>query len=243
MLPAYEAMLEAFYSVILNPGDMVIDVGAHNGRHSFPMAARVAGGGRVYSFEPLPVQYHQLAALVEERGVREISVFNFALGVENGTAIFTSVPDFPEYSGFKERGYHDGSIRRESINVEVRSLDALFPDNRDIRFIKIDVEGGELSVLRGGRDLIARSRPVVSFELGDSSLINYDYTSDDYFSYFEGLGYRIFSIFGLELDRDQFVEFSARQFLWDYVAIPHERSWPAGHAPIRVMIDQMGGIG
>ncbi|WP_179045188.1 FkbM family methyltransferase [Sphingobium lactosutens] len=242
MLPAYEAMVEDVYSSLLISGDVAIDVGSHNGRHSIPMAEKVGKDGRIYCFEPLPAQFANFQNLVDERNLQQISVFNIALGTEDGKATFTSVPDFPEFSGFKERQYHDHHVRVESIEVEVRSIDSFFSDINKVKFIKIDTEGGELTVLRGASGLISRSRPFISFELGDSSLINYEYTSNDYFSYFEDMGYKIFSIFGIELDRSQFVQFSAEQFFWDYVAIPREKAWPAAHGPIRTLVAQMSGL-
>lgn len=240
MLPAYEDMLEAFYTSFLKPGDVVIDVGAHNGRHSFPMAELVHPGGQIHCFEPLPIQFEHICSLFNERDKGEIiTPYNCALGDTNGQTTFTHVPDFPEYSGFKERQYHDSSITRNVIPVEVKTLDSLYAKFSQVKFIKIDTEGAELAVLRGGMKLIGIARPIISFELGNSSLVNYDYTAADYFSFFEKVDYKIFTIFGLEVTKDQFVEFSAVQFFWDYIALPREVAWPAGHAPIRLLVDQM----
>lgn len=243
MLPAYESMLEIFYTSFLKPGDIVIDVGAHNGRHSLPMADKVSPSGNIHCFEPLPIQFNNICSLVEDRGKGDIIfTYNCALGETNGKTTFTHVPDFPEYSGFKERQYHDDDIQRNVIPVDVKTLDSFLMEFSSLRFIKIDTEGAELSVLRGGRQLIAKTRPIISFELGNSSLINYEYTAHDYFSFFSDLGYKIFTIFGLEVTEDQFVEFSAIQFFWDYIALPREAEWPAGHSPIRLLIDQLSAV-
>ena len=157
MLPQYESMLEAVYRAALQPGDVAVDIGAHVGRHTFPIARAVGPAGKVFAFEPLPAAYAELRRKVEYAqasggDLAAIITHNVALGEEEGEAKFVFVPDFPEYSGFRERTYHDDSLRRERIGVRVLRLDSYGADFGRVRFIKIDAEGGELMILRGGGD-------------------------------------------------------------------------------------------
>lgn len=244
MLPEYEKMLETIYRVVLRPGDVAIDIGAHTGRHTLPMAQATGPKGKVFAFEPLPSAYFELKTLVERHrsssGMAQVITHNLALGEEEGEAQFIFVPDFPEYSGFKERVYHDDSLRRETIKVQVRRLDSFEADFGPARFIKIDAEGGELAILLGTARILAHSSPIVSFELGNDSLVNYPYSAADYFDFFADLGYSLFSIFGIPLLRDEFILAAEEQFFWDYIAIPGTSSWPFGHEHIRVLVNQLG---
>jgi len=246
MLPQYESMLEAVYRAALRPGDVAVDIGAHVGRHTVPMARAVGSAGRVFAFEPLPSVYAELRRTVEnartnERDLGAIVTHNLALGEQDGETEFVFVPEFPEYSGFRERTYHDDSLRRERIGVRVLRLDSYGADFGRVRFIKIDAEGGELMILRGGATLISQSAPIVSFELGNASLTNYPYTAADYFDFFANLGYTVFSIFGIPLSREHFISAAEEQFFWDYVAVPGRIPWPFGHDHIRLLIRQLGG--
>ena len=242
MLPAYEEMLEQVYRSILKPGDTAIDVGAHTGRHTVPIANAVGPTGKVFSFEPLPFAHQALAKRLEETRTTTVTLHNFALGEDEGETEFTLVPEFPEYSGFKERTYHSDTLRTEKIKVQVRRLDFFAAQVGNPRYIKIDAEGGELTILRSGRALIAASQPIVSFELGNASLINYPYAAGDYFDFFAGLGYRVFSLFGLPLNREQFVKMAEQQFFWDYVAIPAAEPWVFTHEHLQVMVQQLGAV-
>ena len=89
-----------------------------------------------------------------------------------------------------------------------------------IRYIKIDAEGGDLMIMRGAEGILAKSRPFITFELGDNSLVNYEYSAGDYFDFLTARGYSLSNILRVPLDRNAFVESSARQLVWDYIAFP-----------------------
>ena len=71
----------------------------------------------------------------------------------------------------------------EQIRVSVDSLDRVLPQNQRIAFLKIDVEGGELGVMRGGCETIRASRPLVVFEAGKNSTGQYGVTPEELFCF------------------------------------------------------------
>ncbi|MCC0033732.1 MAG: FkbM family methyltransferase [Hoeflea sp.] len=225
----YEKAVEDFYVSILNPGDYVIDCGAHSGRHTIPMARRVGSSGHVFAFEPLPSAFAALKNNLSSHSISNATIENIALGEVEGQTQFVYVPEFPEYSGFKERVYHDEGIERTIINVPVLRLEnKKFPGK--VKYIKIDAEGGDLIIMRGARGLIEKHRPFVTFELGDNSILKYDYKSMDYYDFFAGMEYDVYTITGAKLSREALVESSKVQSVWDYVAAPREGDismWPA----------------
>ena len=220
-IPNYEQMLEDFYTELLREGDRCIDVGAHVGRHSFPMARCVAPSGKVYAFEPLPMIFNQLKIEAESTHLDAmISAHQCALSDMRGETDFVLVHEAPEYSGLRPRHY-DMLVTTETIRVQTARLDDLFEAKAHaIRYIKIDCEGGELKVLRGASNLLRRDRPVVSFECGDGSLESYDYDSGAIYDFFAAHDYGIWSITQLPLDRTAFIAAAARQEYWDYLAFP-----------------------
>ncbi len=85
----FEKNLQDLYEAFLRPGDIAVDVGAHTGHHTFPIARCVSPGGRVLAFEPLDNCREQIVRRVETEGLASvISVFPFAVGAENGEAEF-----------------------------------------------------------------------------------------------------------------------------------------------------------
>lgn len=149
-----------------------VDVGCHKGEMLDAML-KLAPEGRHFAFEPIPELYDQL----KQRYNGRVSVHQVALSDRTGKTTFQHVVTNPAYSGIKKRTYkNDEDI--EQIEVKTDRLDTLLPDDFQLDFLKIDVEGGELQVLQGAREHIARSKPVIIFEHGIGASDHYGTTPD-----------------------------------------------------------------
>nr|MDT0666527.1 FkbM family methyltransferase [Micromonospora sp. DSM 115978] len=149
-----------------------MDVGAHSGE-ILRNIVRLAPGGQHVAFEPLPHLYKQLVAEFPTVDVRQV-----ALSDSPGTLPFTHVVSRPAYSGLVQRVAGDAE-EVEQIVVDVECLDDTLPADYRPTLLKIDVEGAEYQVLRGGRKLLAASRPHIAFEFGAGSAPHYGTTPDD----------------------------------------------------------------
>jgi len=134
--------------IFLREGDTAIDVGANIGALTVPMSQMVGKNGRVYAIEADPENMHVLCA-------------NLALnGIRNAKPLNTFVASDSTSPGRRDDAVPDGSA--ESRPVASVALDSLELERCD--FIKVDVDGGELNVLRSGEMQIERFRPVLYFE-------------------------------------------------------------------------------
>lgn len=216
--PDYEVLVQHVYEALLRPGDVAFDVGAHVGRHTAPMAHCVGPTGRVLAFEPLPSCADELR---RASAAGRVEVHDCALGATPGHAEFVVAVDQPAYSGLRERLY-DAPTRLERLPIDVRTLDEMTAGLRSLRLVKIDVEGGEVDVLRGGRATLLRLRPVVVFEFGLRAIGNYDCSPADAFGLLDEMGYRLHGIDGRLLDAESFTQAATMQRIYDYVAVPRE---------------------
>jgi FkbM family methyltransferase len=156
----YDRLTMAVMERVLRRDSNGIDVGAHRGtilRHMVDLAPE----GRHFAVEPLPVFAGGL-----RRRFPGVEVLELALADEQGEATFHHIVTNPSYSGLSFRDYPNEGEVIEDIAVKVERLDAVIPDDLPIDFLKIDVEGGELGVLRGSQALLRRWHPVVVFEHG-----------------------------------------------------------------------------
>ncbi|HET8540672.1 MAG TPA: FkbM family methyltransferase [Anaeromyxobacter sp.] len=158
------------YREFLRPGDVALDIGAHSGDTTVPMALAVGPTGAVLAFEPNGYVFPVLernAAL--NAGKTRILPYPYAVAPRDGRMTF-------EYSdaGFCNGGFHEGMSRWRHahafrLEVECVALEPFLagrhPDLVDrIRYVKVDAEGFDRSVLESMRGLLSRLRPYVECE-------------------------------------------------------------------------------
>ena len=189
-----------------------------------PLAAKVGKEGTVHAFEPIPIIRSQLVANALAANANNIVVYPFALSEVNGMAEFQFIPNLPEESGLKARHvYNAVPDPVQLIPVQQHCLDDLLPET-SVAFMKIDIEGGELDMLKGSRRLLRRARPIVAFECGAASFLGYHDRPQELFQLFIDADYAVFSIHGERIDSpESFREKTFAQNYWDYIASPSEK--------------------
>jgi FkbM family methyltransferase len=145
---------------VLGKRDSALDVGAHAGDVLAQIVA-AAPKGRHHAFEPIPALAADLRARFPQVQVHEV-----ALADTTGEATFHHVVTNPSYSGLKQRRFDREGEQVEVTTVRTARLDDLVPRQTPVRFVKIDVEGAEEGVLRGGLETIRANRPFIVFEHG-----------------------------------------------------------------------------
>jgi FkbM family methyltransferase len=185
-----DANLRLLIAFALSDDANCIDVGCAEGSVLAEMV-RCAPRGRHVAYEPIPYWH---AALVER--FPQVDVRCAALSDNPGTADFVHVRSNPFFSGLRRRSY----LREEEleeITVKVETLDQALPPGYVPALIKIDVEGAELQVLRGGRKTIVTHRPIVVFEHGLGGADHYGTRPGDVYDLLAGeAGLRIFDLDG-----------------------------------------------
>ena len=140
----------------IEPRTVALDVGASLGLWTVPLAAAAQStGARLWCFEPNPDNLAWLRANIEANDLGSVTELHaVALGSRTGTARL----------GCREHGGGNAALvpayEHDGVDVPLARLDDfVFP--RRVSFIKLDVEGFEVQVLRGARALIDRDRPVM----------------------------------------------------------------------------------
>lgn len=154
----YEADLLHFTCSLLQPNDLVVDVGANIGNHSLCWA--MSAHSRVISIEPNPVALVYLRRNVELNAMAEhIHIEPVAVGAATGRAEIANV--VPGNLGAT-------SIAQSPLGeIILRRLDdVLGPATPHVKLLKIDVEGAEPQVLAGAVRTIEQSHPLIVAEAG-----------------------------------------------------------------------------
>jgi len=174
----YDRLTKIIMKKIITPESNCIDVGCHKGE-ILNQILKSSPNGLHFAFEPIPHLFNQL----QHKFPKTVKIFPYALSDNNGVTTFNYVKNAPSYSGLKKRTYEIEKPDIEEINVEMKRLDDCVPQELKIQFIKIDVEGGELGVLKGAKRIIMQSKPFILFECGIGASDYYGTTSKDIFSF------------------------------------------------------------
>jgi FkbM family methyltransferase len=202
----YDKQTRKIMSKVLKKDSNCLDVGANEGIFLKDML-RYAPLGDHIAIEPIP----ELAERIAEK-YPQVEVHQCALSDVTGTSTFQMVTNNPGYSGLRRRHYDFGEPAIKEITVRTRTLDEIYPEDRPLHFVKIDVEGAEYLVVRGGRRTLERNRPYIVFEHGRGAAEYYDVLPEQLYDLLvSGCGLDI-SIMedwlndGASLTRDDFVD-------------------------------------
>ncbi len=146
-------------------GDTVYDIGANLGYVSLLLARKVGPRGRVIAFEPIPKNLECLRQTVAVNKLTTIKVIDAAASDTSGQAIIRmtanlSTPSMVWYRN--DPSSTELTVQTVAIDDMVRAGKVESP-----KFVKIDVEGAEGLVLRGMRETIASSKPILVIECSD----------------------------------------------------------------------------
>jgi FkbM family methyltransferase len=163
----YEPHLQRAIRQLLQPGQTFWDVGAHIGFFAVIASRAVGASGQVHCFEPMDDNRERLGRTVALNGLANVTISDLAVSGESGHA--TLYPH--EHSQMWALGGHQVQNGQEGVPVRVCSLDDLAAMFGDPHVVKVDVEGAELEVLRGGTRLLRRARPVMLVEMSSEQVL------------------------------------------------------------------------
>jgi FkbM family methyltransferase len=170
-----------FVRKLLGPGQKVIDIGANYGVYTLPMAQKVGSSGHVWAFEPTSSTAQILALGIKENDFAQVTLEQNAVSSASGTAQLL-LHRYPEGNSI----IHGQSGAGESETVCLVTLDECMDRYRwaDIELIKIDAEGEENNIVKGGGRFFADLAPLVQYELRKAADMNFELIRD-----FVALGY------------------------------------------------------
>lgn len=186
----YEADETRFFIEQIQSTDICFDVGGNVGYFSLLMS-RLALDGSVHVFEPIPVNAALIAANTALNAIENLHLTNAAVGDHQGSVQFSVSVD-SAYSSMRATGR---LAEEKSIHVPMITLDDYLSATSLTRIdvMKVDVEGAEDLVVRGGSSLLGdlNRRPrIVLMELFDGNLSSFDATVSSVIARMAAYGYQ-----------------------------------------------------
>lgn len=174
----YEKEKQNALRIVVKPGMICYDVGAHVGFYSLLFSRLTGSNGKVYAFEPLLRNIKFLKKHIELNNINNVTILNVGVSEKSGCGYISGNDNFTYKIG--ERGI---KIKLISIDEEIQSGSLLPPD-----VIKIDVEGHELFVLKGAINTLRTYKPAVLVAMD-----NYK-TKNEVFNLLKSIGYIIYDL-------------------------------------------------
>jgi FkbM family methyltransferase len=181
-------------------GDIVMDIGAHKAGFLYFFRKQVGKTGKIYAFEPQTRLYNYIKRIKELFKWGNVTVEHLALSNITGTATLY----IPSENGNKgnspgativENNDKTGFLAVETVNTE--TLDSYCTLNKiNPSFLKIDVEGNELKIFKGGAETLKKNKPAIYAEI-EAKVVGRKRVLET-FRFLESLGYTGSFVHGFE---------------------------------------------
>lgn len=176
----FEVPITEMTRELVDVGDTCLDIGANYGWYTTLFASVVKESGQVHSFEPVPVTFAELKRNHELMGSpANVKINNVAVGDEPGTITLNFFEGEPTgHASIATKG----AAPSDSFECEMITVDSYLEKNqiRKVDFVKVDIEGAELMMLKGAKSLFANGKlPIILMEMALAQSSNFGYLPND----------------------------------------------------------------
>lgn len=191
---AYEPIEAFLFCSLVQPDMHIVDAGANIGFYSLLLSSKLSDRGRVFAFEPVPVNLEKLKSNIAQSGRTKIDVIENGLWDKEDTLKFSLDSAHGDNAG----SYTAGKTDEEGIAFEcpVRSMDSYLDDGTipKVDLIKMDIEGAELFALKGAAQVLDLYQPTILMEINQQACARFGYRSEEIDNILLPKGYKIFRI-------------------------------------------------
>jgi FkbM family methyltransferase len=211
-----------FVQRFVRDGMKVLDIGAHHGFYTLLASRAVGSQGKVLAVEASPREKKKLELNIRINRCENVQIESRAIGEKHGSGELYLV--LGGQTGCNSLRKPAVSEPTQITSVSIEQLDRVLEERQfgSVDFVKLDVEGGELGVLRGGQELLRRQpRPVFLIEVQDVRTENWGYPARDIIQFLLAVNFRWFRLLtggGLEP-----LEPNEGKYNGNFVAVPLER--------------------
>jgi FkbM family methyltransferase len=212
----YEDIL--LFEKFLRPGDIYIDIGANYGYMAINASRLVGNDGLVIAIEPEPRVLNLLKFNADLNNCR-INIVQKAISDSQGESSFNVGTEIGLSRLDNLRNNTFGMILQEKVIVEKTTLDTLVADlvpNRNVRFVKMDVEGHELTILKGASQVIAKRKTIFMLEINPGALSQNDITFKDILEFLITHSYKVFWVHSHSADWFRIGRYPTLEEVTDY---------------------------
>jgi FkbM family methyltransferase len=189
--------LNYFYNLIdKNNKVNIVDIGANVGLYS--LYAKFLPNSQFYSYEPYKFTYDLLNDNIELNNITNVQTYNIGLSDKKGKTILNVCLSHDGLNTMGANPLRFNDIHH--VEVEINTLDNIFYNNNiKVDFIKIDTEGWEYNILKGGEKTIKKYKPIIQLEYNEINMTQCNINAKQLLNYINELGYKQYNLTDEEL--------------------------------------------
>lgn len=200
-----EGLIQNFYNRIIFNRDQInfLDIGSNTGSFIFlPLLNKTI---KCYAFEPNPLAFSALSENIELNNLKNsVECFNMGMWHESNE-LELKIPVDTTDSGLATMGndpnrfiYDNKTGDFTTHNVYCTTIDEFFEKQKleSIDAIKIDTEGAELNILKGGEKTLREFKPLLVLEYDNKNTVQFGYQREAILELLKTHGYTTFQMFG-----------------------------------------------
>jgi FkbM family methyltransferase len=193
----HEPITTEMISRKLKKGMVCVDIGANIGYYALLESKKVGQYGKVIAIEPSPISFSYLEKNLKSRHQSKYETYNFACSNNDTTSCFLISSKSNMSKIVKETDKVLNGTKK--IFVTTKKLDSILLKNESkIDFLRMDIEGNELNVILGAKNIIKKFKPIIQLEM-HSHILGYSNTKT-LLEFFRDENYEITSFMMRELD-------------------------------------------
>ena len=175
----------------IKKNSLILDIGANLGWYCLNLSKNIPKG-LIMAFEPIPKTFEYLKKNIQLNNINNVKLYNFGLLDKKATLEFCY---FPKISGAASLKALYKDRNKQKIKCKVRRLDDfIFGMSRRVDFIKCDVEGAEIFVIRGALKTLKKMKPVLFLEMLRKWSAKFGYHPNEIITLLSNIGYDCFYV-------------------------------------------------
>jgi FkbM family methyltransferase len=169
----YDLAINNLIENIVKTGMVCMDIGANIGHMTLHLARKVGISGKVFAFEPLPHIYQKLQNNIKRNSFENIvSAYELALSNQTGMATIGYADNMTENQGMGSLVNIKNDVVKYQRQIQTKTIDEFVREMkiRRLDFLKIDIQGAEILLLDGGKEVFSSLSPDLVIEISPIDL-------------------------------------------------------------------------